>query len=95
MQTELEEAKINSAIKVALLEANVTDVDYLTFKIKEKGEIKLDEKGAIEGINDTLTSLKPSTHSTLRQSQARRLKKTGCQTAMATEKQSHRHWLRL
>lgn len=58
LQTELEEAKINSAIKVALLEANVTDVDYLTFKIKEKGEIKLDEKGAIEGINDTLTSLK-------------------------------------
>lgn len=55
LQSELEQTKINSALKVALLEANVTDVDYLTFKIKEKGEIKLDEKGAIVGINDCKT----------------------------------------
>lgn len=58
LQKELEQTKIDSALKVALLEANVTDVDYLTYKIKEQGEIKLDEKGAIQGINDTLSSLK-------------------------------------
>jgi hypothetical protein len=41
-----------------LLEAKVQDVDYLTFKIKEKGEIKLDDNGKIKGIDDTLAALK-------------------------------------
>ena len=45
-------------MKVALLEANVTDVDYLTFKIKEKGEIKLGDDGKIKGIDDTIAALK-------------------------------------
>lgn len=58
LQKELEQTKIDSALKVALLEANVTDVDYLTYKIRAQGEVKLDEKGAIQGINDTLSSLK-------------------------------------
>ena len=55
---ENEQLKVDSALKIALLEAKVTDVDYLTFKIKEKGEVKLGEDGKIKGIDDTIAALK-------------------------------------
>lgn len=58
MEKELQQTKIDAALKVALLEAKVTDVDYLTFKIKEKGEVKLGDDGKIKGIDDTIASLK-------------------------------------
>lgn len=58
LENELQQTKIESALKVALLEANVTDVDYLTFKIKEKGEVKLGDDGKIKGIDDTIAALK-------------------------------------
>lgn len=58
LQKELERTKVESAIKVALLSAKATDVDYLTFKLKEKGEIKLDDQGNIKGIDDMLAGLK-------------------------------------
>lgn len=58
LTAELQQAKVDSALKVALLEAKVVDVDYLTFKIKEKGEVKLDEQGKIKGIDETIASLK-------------------------------------
>ncbi len=58
LQKELEQTKVNSALKVALLKANVTDVDYLTFKVKEKGEVMLDDNGNIKGIDDTIAALK-------------------------------------
>lgn len=55
---QLEQEKVDSALKIALLEAKVQDVDYLTFKIKEKGEVKLDENGKIKGFDDTIAALK-------------------------------------
>lgn len=58
MATELEQTKIDAALKVALLEAKADDVDYLTFKLKEKGELKLDENGKIKGIDDSIAALK-------------------------------------
>ena len=58
MEQELQQTKLDAALKVALLEAKVTDVDYLTFKIKEKGEVKLGDDGKIKGIDDTITALK-------------------------------------
>lgn len=58
LTAELQQAKVDSALKVALLEAKVVDVDYLTFKIKEKGEVKLDDQGKIKGIDETIASLK-------------------------------------
>ena len=58
LQSELEETKVNSALKIALLEANVTDVDYLTFKVKEKGNVEIGDDGKIKGIDDTISSLK-------------------------------------
>ena len=58
LQKANEQLKIDSALKIALLEAKVQDVDYLTFKVKEKGEIILDDNGKIKGIDDTLAALK-------------------------------------
>ncbi len=55
---ELQQTKVENAIKVALLEAKATDVDYLTFKLKEKGEIKLDDNGNIKGIDEMMSGLK-------------------------------------
>ena len=58
LQAELEKTKVESAVKVALLGAKAVDVDYLTFKLKEKGELKLDDQGNIKGIDDMLAGLK-------------------------------------
>lgn len=58
MTAELQQTKMDAALKVALLKAQVTDVDYLTFKIKEKGEVKLGDDGKIKGIDDTIAALK-------------------------------------
>lgn len=58
IQAELEQTKLDSAIKVELLSSKALDVDYLTFKLKEKGELKLDENGKIQGWDDKLAGLK-------------------------------------
>lgn len=60
LQTELQETKIESAINVGLLAAGVKpeDVDYVTFKLKAKGEIELDEQGNIKGWEDKVAGLK-------------------------------------
>lgn len=58
MKKELQQTKIDAALKVALLEAGATDVDYLSFKIKEKGEVTLGDDGKIKGIDDTIAAQK-------------------------------------
>lgn len=59
LTTELQQTKLDSAIKIALLNAKASDVDYLMFKIKQDGkELKLDDKGEIKGLNDIIASLK-------------------------------------
>ena len=63
LQKQLQETKIKSAIKVALLTEKAVDVDYLTFKLneklKEKGEsLELDENDNIKGWDDKLSGLK-------------------------------------
>lgn len=58
LQKQLEQTKIDAALNVALLEAKASDVDYLAFKIKEKGELALDESGKIKGIVDLIASTK-------------------------------------
>lgn len=55
---ELEQTKLDSAIKVELLAAKAMDVDYLTFKLREKGELALDEQGKIKNWDDKLAGLK-------------------------------------
>lgn len=63
LQAQLQEAKIKSAIKVALLSEKAVDVDYLTYKLneklKEKGEaLELDENDNIKGWDDKISGLK-------------------------------------
>ena len=54
-----EKQRVESALDRVLLEANVQDVDYVKFKIKEKGtELKLDENGNLTGVKDMLDALK-------------------------------------
>ena len=42
----------------ALVAAGAVDVDYLVFKAKEKGEIKLGDDGKIKGEDDLISGLK-------------------------------------
>lgn len=59
LQQELEDAKIDAAIKVGLLSEKALDVDYLTFKLKNKGEaLALGEDGKIKGWDDKVAALK-------------------------------------
>lgn len=59
LRTQLEETKLKSAVKVALMSENAVDVDYLTFKLNESGEaIELDENGHIKGWQDKISNLK-------------------------------------
>ena len=58
IQAELEQTKLDAAIKVELLAAKTLDVDYMTFKLKEKGELALDENGKIKGWEDKVAALK-------------------------------------
>lgn len=59
LQNELAKAKLDSAIKVALLEAKAQDIDYLTFKLnEEKAEFVLDENGKVKGLDEKIEGLK-------------------------------------
>lgn len=58
LQKELQQTKLDAAIKVGLLSEKATDVDYLTFKLKEKGELLLDENEHIKDWNDKIAALK-------------------------------------
>lgn len=55
---QLAQTKLDAAIKVALLSEKAADVDYMTFKLKEKGELELDENDKIKGWNDKISGLK-------------------------------------
>lgn len=58
LQEQLKETQLEAAIQVALLGAKVTDVPYLTFQLKQKGDLELDDQGQIKGIDDKLAGLK-------------------------------------
>ena len=58
LQAENQKIKVEAEAKVGLLAAKAVDVDYLLFKLKEKGELELDEQGKIKGWDDKLAALK-------------------------------------
>lgn len=58
LKQENAELKTENALKFALVAAGAVDVDYLVFKAKEKGEIKLDDDGKIKGEDDLISGLK-------------------------------------
>ena len=58
LQQELEKTKIQAEAKVELLAAGALDIDYLMFKLSEKGELALDENGKLKDWDDKLAGLK-------------------------------------
>lgn len=58
LQAELERTKILSEAKFELQAAGALDVDYLLFKLQEKGELALDESGKLKDWEDKLAGLK-------------------------------------
>lgn len=58
LSNQLKEEKLASAVKVGLLSEKATDIDYLTFKLKEAGELEMDEKDQIKGWKDKVEELK-------------------------------------
>lgn len=60
LESELVKVKTDNALERALIEANVQDVDYLKYKLKEKHPdgLKMDENGKIESINTVIDDLK-------------------------------------
>jgi hypothetical protein len=56
LETKLSQERLASAIKINLLNAKATDIDYLTFKLGN--DLKLNENGEIEGWKDKLDALK-------------------------------------
>ncbi len=58
LSKQLSATKVASALKVALLSEKAKDIDYLTFKLKEGGEIELDDKDQIKGWSEKVASLK-------------------------------------
>lgn len=55
---ELERTKLEAEIKVNLLSEGCLDVDYAAFKLREKGDLTLDENGKIKGWEEKLAGLK-------------------------------------
>ena len=58
LQNQLNQEKIENAIKIGLMSEKALDVDYLAFKLKEKGSLELDENGKIKGWDDKISALK-------------------------------------
>lgn len=58
LQQELEKTKVLAEAKFALKDAGALDVDYLLYKLQEKGELALTEDGKIKDWDDKLAGLK-------------------------------------
>ena len=58
LQEQLKQTQLEAAIQVALVGAKATDIPYLTFQLKQKGELELDDQNQIKGIDDMLAGLK-------------------------------------
>lgn len=72
LQGELRQAKIDAAVKVALLGAKATDIDYMTYKLREKGDLELGEDGNVKGLDDKIAALKTQFPSQFEAAQAKK-----------------------
>jgi len=57
LEEENRKLKIESALKVKLLESKADDIDYLMYKIDKKEDLKLGEDGSISGIDGIVSEL--------------------------------------
>lgn len=59
LQEQLKQTQIDSGLKIALLEAGASDIDYLNFKAKSGDKpLELTEDGKIKGVDDLISGLK-------------------------------------
>lgn len=58
LKTALSKEKLDGAVKTALIKADAIDIEYLTYKLNEKGELRLDENGKVTGLEDLISGLK-------------------------------------
>ncbi|MCD8008151.1 MAG: phage scaffolding protein [Clostridiales bacterium] len=58
LRQENEALRVDNALRFALAQAGGVDVDYLVYKAKEKGELKLEEDGKLKGESDLISGLK-------------------------------------
>jgi predicted RNase H-like nuclease (RuvC/YqgF family) len=58
LKEQLKQSQLKSEVEKALMSAGVQDIDYMTFKLKEHGELELDDEGHIKGIDDKIAGLK-------------------------------------
>lgn len=54
----LNHARLTAAVQVALMRAKATDPDYMAYKLFQKDELELDDKGMIKGIDDKIAALR-------------------------------------
>lgn len=58
LEKQLQQERLDNAVKLGLLSENAQDVDYLAYKLREKGELELDDSGNIKGWDDKVAGLK-------------------------------------
>lgn len=93
LQKQLEETKLNAAIKVALMSEKPVDVEYLTFKLHEKmaadnAKIELDDNGNIKGWDRMLESLKTQCPSMFNADQQKKIEEKKLPNDPNTERKS-------
>ena len=58
-QAALQKSRMDAAIHIALMRGGASDIDYMTCVLQQKGDaLTLDDKGNIDGWENTLASLK-------------------------------------
>lgn len=58
-QAALQKSRMDAAIHIALMCGGASDIDYMTWVLQQKGDaLTLDDKGNIDGWENTLASLK-------------------------------------
>lgn len=58
LQEQLKQTQVDAEAKVALLGAKATDIDYMMFKLREKGPLEIGEDGHVKGMDDKIAALK-------------------------------------
>lgn len=85
LKAENAELRTESALKFALSEAGGVDIDYLIFKAKEKGEIKLGEDGKISGIEELISGLKTQVPTQFKSDQQKQIQENKLETGESDE----------
>lgn len=73
IEAENTKLKIESATKVALLQAGGEDIDYLIYKLRENNELKLDKDGNVDGLEGLINSMKTSMPAQFKSSQTKKI----------------------